>query len=279
MAIRIQYGDVAGYAKLGVLAGRAKADTTAMQLQAAADRQVMQIKAQRETQVRAQEHQKEMQEFDAYMNNLRYQSSEAWELEKMELRSRHDFEMTEAAREADFMSDLQHEQRQRQEMEMKLKAIQNAEHLSDREKEIARIRVQTGVGVQADRPTKESPLAALYGQTGGGIDIRTGQPLDIENPVPIKITEARDRELRERLKGTQTQALQVETQRKADNLRKVLPTLDAGSQAQVRQIIDSGDPVLIDELYKSDELRKAVTEDKSTITDSRLRPKDFYRFY
>lgn len=227
------------------MAGRAKADTTAMQLQAAADRQVMGIKAQRETQVRAQEHQKEMTEFDAYMDNIRYQSSEAWELEKMELRSRHDFEMLEARREADFMSDMQKEQRQKQEIEMKLKAIQDAEHLSDREKEIARIRVQSGVGVQADRLTKENPLAALYGQ-------RTGQPIDSD------VQRAREQASQAETASTQTQALRAETQRKADNLRKILPTLDAGSQAQVRQIIDSGDPALIDELYKSDALRKAV---------------------
>ena len=104
MAIKLTYGDVSGYAKLGVLAGKAKADTTAMQLQAAADRQVMQINAQRASQVQAQEHQKEMAEFDSYMDNISYQSGQAWELEKMELRSRHDFEMLESKREMDFMA-------------------------------------------------------------------------------------------------------------------------------------------------------------------------------
>ncbi len=249
MAIKISYGDVSGYAKLGVLAGKAKADTTAMQLQAAADRQVMQIKAQRESQVRAQKHQVEMQEFDAYMDNIKYQSSEAWELEKMELRSRHDFEMLEGKREMDFMSELQREQRQKQEMDMKLKAIKEAEHLSDREKEIATIRVQSGVGVQADRLTKENPLAALYGE-------RTGQAIDPE------VQRAREQTDRAGAASKQEQALQAETQRKADNLRKILPTLDAGSQAQVRRIIDSGDPDLINELYRSDALRKAVIEKK-----------------
>ena len=266
MAIKINYGDVSGYAKLGVLAGRAKADTTAMQLQAAADRQVMQIKAQRESQVRAQEHQKETQEFDAYMNNFRYQSSEAWELEKMELSSRHDFEMIEAKREADFMSEMQSEQRQKQEMEVKMKAIQEAEHLSDREKEIARLRVQTGVGVQADRAGgKVSPLAALYGQ-------RTGQPIDQDVQL------ARDQANQAETVATGKQALQAETQRKADNLRKILPPLDAGSQTQVRRIIDSGDPALIDELYRSDALRKAVTENRPTTTENRLDVRNLYRF-
>ena len=266
MAIKIQYGDVAGYAGLGVLAGRAKADTTAMQLQAAADRQVMQINAQRASQVQTQAHQKEMQEFDSYMDNIRYQSGEAWELEKMELRSRHDFEMIESRREADFMADLQKEQRQKQEMEVKMKAIQDAEHLSDREKEIARLRVQTGVGVQADRSTgKVSPLAALYGR-------RTGQDIDPE------VQAAREQASQAETVSTQEEALRAETQRKADNLRKILPTLDAGSQAQIRKIINSGDPALIDELYRSDALRKAVTENKPTTTENRLDVRNLYRF-
>ena len=266
MAIELTYGDVSGYAKLGVLAGRSKADTTAMQLQAAADRQVMQISAQRASQVQAQAHQKEMAEFDSYMDNISYQSGQAWELEKMELRSRHDFEMVEAKREADFMSGMQREQRQKQELDVKLKAIQEAEHLSDREKEIATLRVQTGVGIQADRATgKVSPLAALYGQ-------RTGQPIDQDVQL------ARDRESQAETVDKGKQALQAETQRKADNLRKILPTLDAGSQAQVKQIIDSGDPALIDELYRSDELRKAIMKDKENTPDYSNKPSIYKRY-
>jgi len=265
MGIKLTYGDVAGYAALGVRAGRAEADTTGMKLQAAADRQVMQINAQRASQVRTQEHQKEMAEFDSYMDNIRYQSSEAWELEKMELRSRHDFEMFESKREADFLSDMQREQRQKQELDVKLKAIQEAEHLSLREKEIATLRVQTGVGIQADRLTgKENPLAALYGQ-------RTGQPID------QNVQSAREQASQAETAPTGKQALVAETQRKADNLRKILPTLDAGSQAQVRRIIDSGDPVLIDELYRSDALRKAVTK-KGATTENRLDVRNLYRF-
>ncbi len=252
MPIKITYGDVSDYAKLGVLAGRAKADTTAMQLQAAADRQVMQINAQRATQVRAQEHQKETQEFDSYMNNLRYQSSEAWEMEKMELRSRHDFDMFEAKREADFMSEMQSEQRQKQEMDTKFKAIQDAEHLSDREKEMATLKLQTGVSVRPERSAERvSPLAAFYGNQD-----RTGQPINAE------VQAARKQADQTTIVDKNEQALRSETQRKAENLRKVLPSLDPGSQAQVRKILDSGDPVLIDELYRSDVLRKTVIERK-----------------
>ena len=268
--IKISHGDVSDYARLGVLAGKAKADTTAMQLQAAADRQVMAINAQSVQQGKQQAHQKEMQEFDNYMDNIRYQSGEAWELEKMELRSRHDFEMLEAKREADFTSDLQREQRQRQELDVKLKAIQEAEHLSPREKEIATLRVRTGVGVQADRSTgKVSPLAALYGEIN---DTRTGQSVNPE------VQAARDQANQAETVDKGKQALQAETQRKATNLRKALPTLDAGSQAQVRQIINSGDPVLIDELYRSDALRKAIMKDKESTPDYSNKPSMYNRY-
>jgi len=123
MAIRVQYGDVQDYAALGVLAGKATAAREAAARQAAIDRQVMQIQAQQASQIQAQAHQKEMAEFDAYMDNIRYQSAEAWELEKMELRSRHDFEMIEAKRELDFQNQMQREMRKQQEVEVKLKAL------------------------------------------------------------------------------------------------------------------------------------------------------------
>jgi len=105
------------------LAGKATAAREAAARQAAIDRQVMQIQAQQASQVQAQAHQKEMAEFDAYMDNIRYQSAEAWELEKMELRSRHDFEMIEAKRELDFQNQVQREMRKQQEVEVKLKAL------------------------------------------------------------------------------------------------------------------------------------------------------------
>lgn len=237
MAIKLTYGDVSGYAKLGVLAGKAKADTTAMQLQAAADRQVMDISARNVAQGRQQQHQKEMQEFDAYMDNIRYQSGEAWELEKMELRSRHDFDMLEARREADFMSDMQREQRQKQEMDVKLKAIREAEHLSDREKEIATLRVQTGVGIQADRPAgKGSALAEAYASIQ-----RTGQPIP-GYVSPIKNPEVETA----RAEADRTKDLRAETTKKAKEIEAVLSKLSKDEQTELRAIIAEGNPTKID---------------------------------
>ena len=145
MAIRIQHGDVADYARLGVMAGQAKAATAAVERQDIMDRQVMQLQAQAASQVRAQEHQKEMREFDSFLDMQKYMAAESFELEKMELRSRHDFEMIEAKREADFVYNMEREQRQKQEMETKLKAINEAPGWSEQEKEDARIKLTTGV--------------------------------------------------------------------------------------------------------------------------------------
>jgi len=222
MAIRIEYGDVAGYAGLGVLAGKATAEREAVQRQAAMDRQVMQVQAQRASQERAQAHQKEMTEFDAYMDNIRYQSAEAWELEKMELRSRHDFEMIEAKREMDFQNQMQREMRQQQEMDAKIKAINEAEHLSAEERGDAILKVQTGVTIPR----------------------RTGQPIDDWRERYMNIA-AGD------IEKPKTSPGQV-----AVVLKQVLPTLNAVEQDSVRKVIAGGD---VNKMY---EVLKILKEGK-----------------
>ncbi len=266
MAIKLTYGDVSDYAKLGVLAGKAKAETTSMQLQAAADRQVMQINAQRASQVQAQAHQKEMQEFDSYMNNIRYQSSEAWELEKMELSSRHDFEMIESKREMDFMSGLQQEQKQKQEMEVKLKAIQDAEHLSDREKELATLKLQTGVSVRPDRVAgKESLIAGWFAdakQRELEKTRRTGEEF-VNTNVPKDIAEARK-------VADRTKDLRAETGKKAKEIEAILPKLSEEEQIDLRRVIASKDPVEIDKA------RRLLESEINT--GNRLDVRNLYRF-
>ncbi len=219
MGFKIQYGDIADYAGLGVLAGKATAAREAVQRQAAMDRQVMQIQAQRASQERAQAHQKEMNDFDDYMDNMRYQASEAWELEKMGLRSRHDFEMVEAKREMDFQNQMQREQRQQQEMDAKLKAINEAEHLSPTERKDAIIKVRTGVTIPRK---KRSPLETFLGEQ----PVRTGQPI-----------------------GPQTQPM-------VNSLRSAMSNLDEASQKQLREIIARGNPAQIKAAY--DRVKKTV---------------------
>ena len=231
MAIRIQHADVADYARLGTLAGQAKAATAAVERQAATDRQVMQIQAQRASQERAQAHQKEMAEFDAFLDTQKYQASQAWEVEKMELRSRHDFEMVEAKREADFQYQIQREQQKKQEQEAKLKAIDEQEGWSDTEKHAARFKIITGASIP--RTTGVSPLEELLGQQD-----RTGTP--IIPPIKSEITQTRE---------TETGVL-------SNFLRTAIPKLDTESQNQLKDIIARGNPTEIKRAY--DRLRKTV---------------------
>jgi len=123
MAIRVQYGDVKDYAALGVLAGKATAAREAAARQDVMNRQMMQIQAQAAAQARQYEHQKEMAEFDAYMNTEKLKRAEAFELYKMEQRSLHDFDMVEAKRVALFQNQLQQDLRKQQEIDAKLETL------------------------------------------------------------------------------------------------------------------------------------------------------------
>jgi len=123
MAIRVSHGDIRDYAALGVLAGKATAAREAAARQDVINRQMMQIQAQQVAQERQYAQQKEMAEFNAFMDMQKYQAAEAWELEKLQLRSRHDFDMAETAREAKFQYQLMQEQKQQQELDNKLKAL------------------------------------------------------------------------------------------------------------------------------------------------------------
>jgi len=270
MAIRVTYGDVADYARLGVMAGQARAATEAVERQAAMDRQVMQIQAQRASQERAQEHQKQMAEFDAFLDIQKYQRAEAFELEKMELRSRHDFEMVEAKREADFQYQLQREQARKQEMEAKLKALASKApvemggdgFLSREQYEDAVIKVQTGVGVPQRTGVDFRKLEQDYqyyldtvAQYKKGHDFKRGPGqrlgvgvLDKRGKVIREATPAEQQQLayaEKRLAETQQQlspqASRGEIQMK-DQLKKILPSLNPESQVSLQKIIDEGNP-------------------------------------
>lgn len=231
MAIRVEYGQVADYAALGVMAGEATAAREAVARQEARDRQVMAIEAQAATQARTQAHQKEMAEFGVYMDNIRYQSAEAWELEKMELRSRHDFDMVEARREMDFTNQMQREQRQQQEQDAKLKAIDETDWLSVDEKKAAKFKIMTGASLP--RAEKVSPLESFLREP-----TRTGR--QITPPIKSEIAQTRE---------SQTEVM-------SNFLRTSMPRLDEASQNQLKDIIARGNPTEIKAAY--DKIRETV---------------------
>ena len=265
MAIRVEHGQVSDYARLGVLAGKATAAREAAERQAAMDRQVMQIQAQQASQAQAQAHQKEMTEFDAYMDNIRYQSSEAWELEKMELRSRHDFEMVEAKKEMDFQNQMQREQRQQQEQDMKLKALADKApvemggdgYLSEDQYQAGVLKLKSGYAVPQRTGQDFREIEKDYDYYK---DIVAGYRRDVDvNPrwgkkISVGVVDKKGKIVREatpaeqqhltyaekRLAETQKQ-LSPQTAQLADSLKQKLPTLNATERVSVQKIIDSGD--------------------------------------
>ncbi|MHA1409244.1 MAG: PT domain-containing protein [Candidatus Odinarchaeia archaeon] len=163
MAIRVEHGQVRDYAALGKLAGEATAAREQAARQAALDRQILSIQAQQAAQQRQYAQQKELREFDAFLNMEKLKRAEAFELHKMEQRSLHDFKMVEARREADFQNQMQREQRQQQELDAKLKALAEKApvemggdgFLTAEQYQDAVMKVQTGYAIK--RPTIEKP--------------------------------------------------------------------------------------------------------------------------
>lgn len=67
----------------------------------------------------------------------------AWELEKMELNSRQDFQMQQLREQAHFQRELAKELKEKDELEAGLKAIQNSPIFSEKDKELASIQLKT----------------------------------------------------------------------------------------------------------------------------------------
>jgi len=254
MAIRVTYGDVADYARLGVMAGQARAATEAVERQAAMDRQVMQIQAQRASQERAQEHQKQMAEFDAFLDTQKYQRAEAFELEKMELRSRHDFEMVEAKREADFQYQLQREQARKQEMEAKLKALASKApvemggdgFLSAEQYRAGYLKITTGASI----PKVSEDWMGNYMRGVVSPVPPTPAKLRAAGKLPaldprVEAARAKAAEAERAVAGPK--ALGPETAKKVEEIIEKIPTLDPVEQAEMWEVLRKNNPVLIDE--------------------------------
>jgi len=264
MAIRINYGNVADYAALGKLAGQATAAREAAARQDAINRQAMQMQAQQA----AQAHQREMAEFDAYLDMHKYKAAQAWEVEKMELRSRHDFEMIEARREAEFQNQLQQEMRQQQELDMKLKTLAEKApvemggdgFLTRQQYEDAVMKVQglptpkrTGVDFRKLEQDYQYYLDTV-GSYKRGHDFKwgPGQRLGVgvlnekgkvvreatpEEVSQLEYAERRLGETREQLSPQPTNR----TSQLSNVLRQQLPSLSVEERVTVQKIIDSGD--------------------------------------
>jgi len=90
-------------------------------------------------------HQQAMAAADAAQRLAAEGRARQWELQKMEYNSQQDFAFEKMREEAIFKRDLAKEIQQKDEMESKVKAIQNTDYLSDEDKELAIIQLQTKI--------------------------------------------------------------------------------------------------------------------------------------
>lgn len=127
------------FAKLGKLAGQAKAEQQRIERLQRAAEQLRQIQYQRE--IRELQHKWEIEAFNR---------SKAWALEKMEIASRMDFQQQEA-----------NKQQKQAELNAKIKAIQESNILNEEEKSLWVAQIKTGVPVAttAMRQTTRQPSA------------------------------------------------------------------------------------------------------------------------
>lgn len=155
MGIRIQHGDLGALADLARLAGEAKASQRQADRSHQAMMQAQRLQAQQAADIRRGELQQEMAVFDEEMKANARMQAQSWELEKMAIRSRMDFEQQERRR---IMED--------EEKQSKIKAL---EHAFDRgqitESELSRniLSVQLGHSFREDRAsTKGGAIEDIY---------------------------------------------------------------------------------------------------------------------
>jgi len=269
MGIRVEHGQVSDYAALGVLAGEATAAREAAVRQDAMNRQAMQIEAQQAAQERQYAQQKEMAEFDAYLDIHKYQAAQAWEVEKMELRSRHDFDMVEAAREAKFQNQLMQEQRQQQELDTKLKSLAEkapvemggdgyltAEDYQDAVMRVKGLPVPKRTGVdfrQLEQDVQYYFDTISRYKKGHDFKLGPGQRLgvgvlDKEGKVTREATPEEKQQLayaERRLAETQQQlspGIAREKQSNITDLKSMFSKFDKDTQRQILDVIQRGDP-------------------------------------
>ena len=176
--IRVGYEDVNSIGKLAQLAGEAQVqEREAQRTQALADRAAQ------------MQNQKEMMQFQAQLNAEAQKRAMSWELEKMELSSRHDFEMQEQRRQMEFEVNLQKEFQQKAEFEKAVKEInEQIGHTITPEKgqdAIRRLRVaKLGINPSSIYPQENTnnanQLVQLFKQLGinlRDINPNTGQPI------------------------------------------------------------------------------------------------------
>lgn len=245
MAFRFQYGTKA-VAEAGLAAGQAMAAREEYEQQMARDRQAMAIAAQAASQRRSQEHAIEMTEFRDMLGQEAEKRAQAWELEKMQIRS--EGALRREQEEEDFYSQRQLARRAEEEdkLNAKLKAIDDSDILSDRQKAQMKLQVQTGIRLSEST----NPLAAFM---QGGVANASPEVVKHMREIGKKeqVIASKPAEAAQKLQPSEE--MDVDTKVKFNYLKSSLLSRDLNSAEKktVQKTLVGGDPDKIAALYET----------------------------
>ncbi len=193
MAIRINYGKAETIGRLGLEAGRGKArgqsaedelraglqnaELTERRKVAAIQADTVLTKATIDAQTR-----RETMEFESFMKGESDKRAMAWEQEKIELRSQHDFDMQEQTRDLQNQYDMDKELKAQAKIDTQKSALDAAVERGDISPEEAareKLRIEIGVsGSQSRLFGKVDPIAEAIraSMAGGQLDSPTASP-------------------------------------------------------------------------------------------------------
>lgn len=133
MAIRVSHTPYAAIGQLAKMAGQTKADIRKEERFG----QLAKMAFQGAQAEQARQHEREMLQFRADLSLKTQQRAHLWELEKMETRSRNDFELSEMRYKMGKMQDIEREIKEREEYLAAKKTIEKADNITDKQKQQA----------------------------------------------------------------------------------------------------------------------------------------------
>lgn len=168
------------YASLAYQTGAAKADA-----------QLAEDARQDKLRMQEWERQEQLEQHREALKIRAEQRAVEWEFEKMEIRSRNDFELEELQHRAEATAEIEKRVQEKRKLEAQIRAIEDSPRLSPEEKERAIVQVQTKVPVYTSwqtgqraeagrtaRAASAPTLKDLTGQTEGMIDFMKGYQED-----------------------------------------------------------------------------------------------------
>lgn len=247
MPIRVTHAPIEAYAELGRQAGQAEAARRADEMSFQLAQQQM-----------AQAHERNIMEFQAFLAEEAEKRAQAWQVEKMELAARHDFEMVEARKQAYNDQQLANQMREEQQVKQKMSALDTAAEqgiISADQAAEMKMQIRLGLSPRWMFNEDDAMTRFLKEMLPGKVDPAATQT--ISKPyTPESLTDVPRTVLRNVQRywglgkpGSQvTQEIPEHVQMGAE-LMKALPTLDPESRDELRNIIAAGDPTDIEQAF------------------------------